>query len=661
MSEQLAYREPPYDTERDETGATRCPPFAARAVEAPGGGRIRNKAAPRAADLATVSGLGGKEIRLHRLAATAWQALVCDARNAGIRAPLLLPVSGFRDPVHQKRLWDAALDRYGSASEARKWVAPPGSSPHQSGRAIDFYLGGTNSSGNVAHLSTLPAYKWLATHARRFGFYPYEREPWHWEYNPPSTGTPNAELAPVADRAAPALLSREHTPPQTTLYLDIKLGAESPARPMTGVFLPRGWKPQATVDVLLYLHGIKEPGLTIDRYWKQAHFALREKLNESGKNVILAAPTLGPRSQRQIGSLAQPGGLDAYLDSVLAGVAAYGAADGSRVRPRLGNLILAAHSGGGLPMRLLALSKNRVAANIKECWGFDCTYFSGDETEWTRWARAHPSSRLFIYYIANSPTAARSTKLAAQNVPNVTVVASADRRHYWVPLSYWRERLQGARFLAQVPGDPDEAPDFGTRLGAQEVQAVATGAGPSIRTTTQLRKAWRAYECAEHRMVPLRLFGWNTPVNLVTVDAWRALEQALVASGYRAHRAWVYICRDIGGQTTRSLHAYGLAIDIDHTKPTCNVNRATPDNRPVRFSSAATKEKRCQDVRDQRADTSFTPDQVAAVEAIRTVDGHQVFAWGGRWRTTKDTMHFQINVTPEELARGIRADSVRRV
>jgi hypothetical protein len=22
----------------------------------------------------------------------------------------------------------------------------------------------------------------------RFGFYPYSREPWHWEYNPPTVG-----------------------------------------------------------------------------------------------------------------------------------------------------------------------------------------------------------------------------------------------------------------------------------------------------------------------------------------------------------------------------------------------------------------------------------------------------------------------------------------
>jgi D-alanyl-D-alanine carboxypeptidase len=177
---------------------------------------------------------------------------------------------------------------------------------------------------------------------------------------------------------------------------------------------------------------------------------------------------------------------------------------------------------------------------------------------------------------------------------------------------------------------------------------------PAVRTTAFLRRAWHADACAESRMVPLRLFGrWTTPVNPATVDAWRALERALVEAGYEVHRAWVFNCRTIRGQRTRSLHAYGLAIDIDHARPSCNVNRPTPDGRAVRFSTAATKQERCHDVQRGVADTSFTAAQVAAVEAIRTVDGHQVFAWGGRWRTTKDTMHFQINVTPDELARGL--------
>jgi hypothetical protein len=182
-------------------------------------------------------------------------------------------------------------------------------------------------------------------------------------------------------------------------------------------------------------------------------------------------------------------------------------------------------------------------------------------------------------------------------------------------------------------------------------------ARPRILTTAQLRAAWHDYECAKHRMVRLRLFGrWDTPVNPVTADAWRALERALTTAGYQVHRAWVYNCRDIAGQHTRSLHAYGLAIDIDDAGPVGNVNRATPDRREVRFSPAPSQAERCADVRAGIADTCFTPAQVAAVEAIRTAGGQQVFAWGGRWRTTKDTMHFQINVTPGELAGGISPD-----
>ena len=159
--------------------------FVPATVENPGGGRIKNKKPPNRTDVVSVRGVGQRQIPLHRLAATALQAMINAARADGLAEPLLRPVSGFRDPARQAQLWQQALARYGSPQEARKWVAPPGGSAHQSGRAIDFYLGGRNASNNVAQLRTLPAYRWLVTNARRFGFYPYEREPWHWEYNPP--------------------------------------------------------------------------------------------------------------------------------------------------------------------------------------------------------------------------------------------------------------------------------------------------------------------------------------------------------------------------------------------------------------------------------------------------------------------------------------------
>jgi hypothetical protein len=234
----------------------------------------------------------------------------------------------------------------------------------------------------------------------------------------------------------------------------------------------------------------------------------------------------------------------------------------------------------------------------------------------------------------------------------------------------WRRGPRGQTIYRPRAGSPGVDDDGEELFESEELARHATDesttmveAGqaisrPTILTSARLREAWAAYECAEERMTRLRLFGrWNTPVNPETVDAWRAFERTLLASGYQPHRAWVYNCRQIAGQQTRSLHAYGLAIDIDHDKPICNVNRPTPDGRAVHFSTAATKDERCHDVRRGVADTSFTPEQVEAVEAIQTVEGHQVFAWGGRWRTTKDTMHFQINVTPTQLGRGLRLDA----
>jgi len=200
--------------------------FVPVAVETPGGGRIRDKRPPDPADLVALAGVGGRRIMLHHLAAGAATALVAAARAAGLRAPLLLPVSGFRDPERQAHLWQEALRRYGSPEEARRWVAPPGHSAHQSGRAIDFYLGGSVSGSvskrNVARLRATPAYRWLAANAARFGFYPYGAEPWHWEYNPPrGAAAPDMALSPHReDGHGAGEYEFEYTPSATRLAFE---------------------------------------------------------------------------------------------------------------------------------------------------------------------------------------------------------------------------------------------------------------------------------------------------------------------------------------------------------------------------------------------------------------------------------------------------------
>jgi hypothetical protein len=155
-------------------------------VELPGGQRIQNRSEPASDDLVTVAGLGGKQVRLHHLAATYGFRLIGAARDDRLPDPLLLPVSGFRSQARQHELWQRALKKYGSEEAARKWVAKPGGSAHHSGRAVDCWLGTPVGSEHVSQQRQTPAWSWLVSNAERFGFYPYEAEPWHWEYNPPA-------------------------------------------------------------------------------------------------------------------------------------------------------------------------------------------------------------------------------------------------------------------------------------------------------------------------------------------------------------------------------------------------------------------------------------------------------------------------------------------
>jgi len=38
---------------------------------------------------------------------------------------------------------------------------------------------------NIVSMYRSPVYKWMALYGSKFGWFPYKREPWHWEYNPP--------------------------------------------------------------------------------------------------------------------------------------------------------------------------------------------------------------------------------------------------------------------------------------------------------------------------------------------------------------------------------------------------------------------------------------------------------------------------------------------
>jgi D-alanyl-D-alanine carboxypeptidase len=141
---------------------------------------------------------------VHRLTADAYLAMVQAARADGIAAPMLELNSGFRTDAEQKVIWDRRLqlERSRAAEKgesvpdseiikrARKMVAPPETSNHRTGYTIDLNLGRSYSEKNIPLMRQEPAWQWLNKNAIRFGFYPYEVEPWHWEYNPPQVSAP---------------------------------------------------------------------------------------------------------------------------------------------------------------------------------------------------------------------------------------------------------------------------------------------------------------------------------------------------------------------------------------------------------------------------------------------------------------------------------------
>jgi hypothetical protein len=142
-------------------------------------------------------------------------------------------------------------------------------------------------------------------------------------------------------------------------------------------------------------------------------------------------------------------------------------------------------------------------------------------------------------------------------------------------------------------------------------------------------------------------------------DAWRALDQVMLVHGYYARPADTdsYNCRQITGGRGLSLHAFGIALDINWGS---NPYRRTPSGRRIRYSSAPTQYLRALDVKRDLADTDTVPAMIRDVLAIRATASRTLFDWGGSWRTSKDPMHFQLNVTPAELAAGIDWETVVR-
>ncbi|MEU4097071.1 M15 family metallopeptidase [Streptomyces sp. NPDC026673] len=96
--------------------------------------------------------------------------------DAGRSGVTLRVTSGWRSEAHQQRLLDAAVRKYGSLSEARRFVNTPEKSAHVRGDAVD--IGPTDADD------------WLIQHGARYGLCQiYTNEMWHFELRATPGGT----------------------------------------------------------------------------------------------------------------------------------------------------------------------------------------------------------------------------------------------------------------------------------------------------------------------------------------------------------------------------------------------------------------------------------------------------------------------------------------
>lgn len=97
----------------------------------------------------------------------------------------LIILSGHRDPERARK----------NAARVGNSFAVASFSSHSLGLAIDFVLPRaeaeerfrltTSPMAEVVEMRCSPVHKWLHLHGYKFGWYPFQHEPWHWEFNPP--------------------------------------------------------------------------------------------------------------------------------------------------------------------------------------------------------------------------------------------------------------------------------------------------------------------------------------------------------------------------------------------------------------------------------------------------------------------------------------------
>lgn len=181
---------------RAATAAVLAAAFLAGCATTPattGGGSGRPGTGPGGRELAGYGALerpvspSSDVAAIARLSPDLREALRAAADEAAHREVTMVVTSGWRSAEYQSRLFDDALDTYGSEEEAMKWVLPPDRTKHVTGDAVD--IGYTDGAD------------WLGRFGNLWGLcQPFANEMWHFELLTEPGGTCPPQLSDAAQR-----------------------------------------------------------------------------------------------------------------------------------------------------------------------------------------------------------------------------------------------------------------------------------------------------------------------------------------------------------------------------------------------------------------------------------------------------------------------------
>jgi len=257
-----------------------------------------------------------------------------------------------------------------------KYIAAPGFSDHNNGIAIDFGTGAVGKGG-LGKLSTRAWFhRWLVANAARFGFVPLPTEAWHWEYQPHKARQGETEDEEWSFDVSPESEAELELELELELAAGVRAGrlevdrapvldghrGSPPALLLRWNDMPAGVQ---EIDVVVHLHGYSRRAMTLPRdieRWSGLDLGPVDGATGAGRTrPTLTVLPRGHMTGRRVGrqrpgkpppdffaytfpELTRKDGLPRLVAFALERFAEQA---GATPPPRIGRLILTAHSGGG--------------------------------------------------------------------------------------------------------------------------------------------------------------------------------------------------------------------------------------------------------------------------------------------------------------------------